>query len=59
LIGQYYDNAAHIERSQLRIDYVMMSPELAKRCTGATIFHNETTDGLSDHYPVGVGIREK
>lgn len=59
LVGQYYDDVAHVKQNQLRIDYVMMSPELAKRCTGATIFHEDTTDGLSDHYPVGVEIEER
>jgi endonuclease/exonuclease/phosphatase family metal-dependent hydrolase len=59
LIGQYYDDAAHVERSALRIDYIMASPELARRCTGAAIFHDEITEGLSDHYPVGVEIEER
>lgn len=56
LIGQYYDDIDHIKRSRHRIDYIMVSPELAQKCVKAEIFHNERTDDLSDHYPVSVSF---
>lgn len=56
LVGQYYDNTEHVTRSRLRIDYLLLSPALAKKCGKAEIFHDATTDGLSDHYPAGITI---
>ena len=52
LIGSYYNDRAHIGRSFQRIDYLMVSPALARQCQGSKVIHNDDTDGLSDHYPV-------
>ena len=35
-----------------RIDYILVSPELAKVCTDAYVANKEVTYYLSDHYPV-------
>ena len=35
-----------------RIDYIMVSPELAKKCTGAKVLNEKENWFLSDHYPV-------
>lgn len=37
-----------------RYIYVFLSPELAKHCTSADIWYDETTESLSDHYPMVV-----
>jgi len=36
----------------LRIDYILTSPELAKKCTYARVLNGAHTFYLSDHYPV-------
>lgn len=38
---------------QTRLDYILLSPSLMRRCTGARIFQAE---GISDHYPVMVTL---
>lgn len=35
-----------------RLDYIFASPNLADKCSLATIVNSEVTDSLSDHYPV-------
>ncbi len=35
-----------------RIDYLMVSPELAKQCTKAKVYNGKENWFLSDHYPV-------
>ena len=35
-----------------RIDYILTSPELGKKCTGSTVHNGENNWFLSDHYPV-------
>lgn len=57
LVGQYYDDAAHVARSRHRIDYIMVSPELAKGTQAVQFFHDREVDRLSDHYPVGVELK--
>ncbi len=37
-----------------RIDYIMVSPEMAKKCIAAEVYNKEPNWYLSDHYPVGV-----
>ncbi|MEM7655583.1 MAG: endonuclease/exonuclease/phosphatase family protein [Bacteroidota bacterium] len=46
--------AAAIRQNRQRIDYLLLSPALAKGSQGATIFNHGTPDSLSDHYPVMV-----
>ena len=36
----------------IRIDYILVSPELYSKCTRATVHNKEDTWYLSDHYPV-------
>jgi exonuclease III len=36
----------------VRIDYIMVSPELAEKCIGAKVCNGEQNYYLSDHYPV-------
>lgn len=35
-----------------RIDYILASAQLAKKCTSARVMKDPATDYLSDHYPV-------
>lgn len=35
-----------------RLDYIFASPNLADKCSLATIVNSKVTDSLSDHYPV-------
>ncbi len=48
---QYRSDAA-LEKDRRRIDFIMVSRELAKHCTNAWIFNKEDTSLLSDHYPI-------
>jgi len=41
-----------LRRVQKRIDYMMVSPGLADRCTAARVVNDASMDRLSDHYPV-------
>lgn len=52
LVGKYFDDQQQVEQSRQRIDYILASPNLAKHCSSVSIIHSETTDQLSDHYPV-------
>ncbi len=52
LIGLYRENMNHVIQTQERIDYILTSPTLSKSCTNVSIFNNEETATLSDHYPV-------
>lgn len=36
-----------------RIDYILVSPELGKKCKSAKVYNGESNWYLSDHYPVG------
>jgi endonuclease/exonuclease/phosphatase family metal-dependent hydrolase len=36
-----------------RIDYILVSPELAENCIDAKVYNGESNWYLSDHYPVG------
>ena len=36
-----------------RIDFIMVSPELAKNCITAEVYNKKSNWYLSDHYPVG------
>ncbi|WP_242203083.1 endonuclease/exonuclease/phosphatase family protein [Aestuariivivens insulae] len=38
--------------NSIRIDYILVSPILAKKCINATVANKEDTFYLSDHYPV-------
>ncbi len=39
-------------KTKHRIDFILVSPELAKKCTGAWIYNSPENYYLSDHYPV-------
>ncbi len=49
-------SAAEMEKTKHRIDYILVSPVLAKKCTGAWIFNGAGNYYLSDHYPVMVEL---
>jgi exodeoxyribonuclease-3 len=51
LVSPHADSDEY-RRSCLRLDYILASPELAKRCRRAEIIRGESTAMLSDHYPV-------
>ncbi len=40
-----------------RIDYILVSPELAKKCITAKVYNKEPNWYLSDHYPVGAEFK--
>lgn len=42
-----------------RIDYILVSPELAKNCVNAEVYNRESNWYLSDHYPVGAEFNIK
>lgn len=63
-IGTYPSRAldhAATEESQRgfleRIDFVLLSPTLARRCIAARLSRGAPLDEVSDHYPVAVTIR--
>lgn len=37
-----------------RLDYILISPDLVPSCSGAEIYNSPQTEGISDHYPVGI-----
>ena len=37
-----------------RLDYILISPDLVSSCTGAEVYNGRETEGISDHYPVGI-----
>ena len=47
-----YKSLQDFEKNQRRIDYIMVSPELAKKCSNSSVYNDEETALLSDHYPV-------
>ena len=47
-----YNSLQDFEKSQRRIDFIMVSRELAKKCVNSTVYNGEETAMLSDHYPV-------
>ena len=47
-----YKSLQDFQKNQRRIDYIMVSPELAKKCSNSSVFNDEETALLSDHYPV-------
>ena len=51
LIG-IYQTADEVIQNKNRIDYILTSPIIAKSCTKVTIYNNEETGSLSDHYPL-------
>jgi len=52
LIGKYNTTAQSVVQDRQRIDYILASPSLAKRCTKAEIYNQKETHQLSDHYPI-------
>lgn len=47
-----WQTASEIKRHRERIDFILASPELAKRCVYSRVLNGPETEGLSDHYPV-------
>jgi endonuclease/exonuclease/phosphatase family metal-dependent hydrolase len=52
LIGKFNNTPESIVSNRTRIDYILASPALAKRCNKAQVFNQADTNVLSDHYPV-------
>ena len=44
--------ADEMPKTKCRIDFIMLSPELYKKCTGSQIHNGQANHYLSDHYPV-------
>jgi len=51
LIG-IWQTSEEVEKNLHRIDYILTSLTMAKKCTNAFVFNQEDTALLSDHYPV-------
>lgn len=51
LVG-IWQTAEEIIRNKQRIDYILLSPELANGVVKYKIYHDNETGSLSDHYPV-------
>ena len=47
-----YKSKELLEKNRRRIDFIMVSRELAKKCVNATVHNDKETGLLSDHYPV-------
>ena len=47
-----YKSKESLEKNRRRIDFIMVSRELAKKCVNATVHNDKETGLLSDHYPV-------
>ena len=47
-----YKSYVELEKDRRRIDFIMVSRELAKKCRNSLVYNKEETDLLSDHYPV-------
>lgn len=41
-----------------RLDYILVSPSLVSRCMGAAIHNGIEAEGISDHYPVSIDLKE-
>ncbi|MBT4400035.1 MAG: hypothetical protein HOD37_11185 [Bacteroidetes bacterium] len=46
-----------MKKTKHRIDFILLSPELAQKCTGAWIYNGQENYYLSDHYPVMVELK--
>ena len=49
---EVYKSYVELEKDRRRIDFIMVSRELAKKCTNSLVYNEEETALLSDHYPV-------
>jgi len=47
-----YKSKESLEKNRRRIDFIMVSRELAKKCVNSTVHNDKETGLLSDHYPV-------
>jgi len=52
----YVKSESDQEKYSRRIDFILMNPKLAKKCTKATISRGDIVDSISDHYPVTVTL---
>ena len=51
--------AEEMDKTKHRIDFILVSPELAQKCNGAWIFNGEENYYLSDHYPVMAEFKDE
>ena len=47
-----YKSLQDFEKMRRRIDFIMVSRELAEKCVSSGVYNGEETALLSDHYPV-------
>ena len=47
-----YTTKELLEKNRRRIDFIMVSRELAKKCVNSSVHNDKETGLLSDHYPV-------
>tara|TARA_E500000331_G_C17169956_1_gene675624 strand:+ start:56 stop:991 length:936 start_codon:yes stop_codon:yes gene_type:complete len=50
-LGAYKSNV-ELDKNRRRIDFIMVSPEMAKKCKNSSVYNDEETALFSDHYPV-------
>lgn len=53
-----WQTAEEVNKNKERIDYILVSPNLAKLTTKAEIFNSKDTHFLSDHFPVMIEINK-
>ena len=52
-----YSSKELLEKNRRRIDFIMVSRELAKKCVNSTVHNDKETGLLSDHYPVAAEFK--
>lgn len=49
-------NDPRLKQKGERLDYILVSPALVPACVNGSIYNGEETEGISDHYPVGIDL---
>lgn len=52
LIGKFNQTDQTVVQYRVRIDHILVSPDIALDCTFAKVFNQQETQLLSDHFPV-------
>ena len=55
LVG-VWQTSKEVKENKHRLDYILVSPQLAKKSTGAGVHNGSDTGPLADHYPVSASF---
>ena len=58
LVG-VWQTAKEVKENKHRLDYILVSPQLAKKSIGADVHNGSDTGPLADHYPVSASFSMK